>query len=154
MKKVLRRLIAKAKMGWISSLMLVATSCSCGDLTLINYIDDNCAECDTYIIDLKQVYNIDFDKYYIISERQHSEIIADIIKLPYYDYTSDDENILIFIKGKEIVCDVKFKGIASVFTHGMRFRKLTDVALYNPIVSITKSRKEIGGYYFYFKPLN
>lgn len=154
MKKELKRLIAKVKMGWLSRLMLLVVTYSCGDHTLTNYLGDNCADCDTCIIDLKHVYNIDFDKYYVISERQHPEIIADIIKLPYYDYTSDYENILIFIKGKEIVCDVKFNSFSLLPTHEMVFCTLTDVALYNPIVTITKSKKEFGSYYFYFDPIN
>ena len=80
-------------MGWLSSLMLLVATSSCGDLTLVKdiksfadgvkkefshgdftlayYLKNNCADCDTCIINLKQVYNIDFDKYYLVSEFQY-----------------------------------------------------------------------------------
>lgn len=158
MKKELKRLIAKVKMGWLSSLMLLVATSSCGDLTLVkeiksfadevkkefnigdstlaNYLKNNCSDCDTCIINLKQVYNIDFDKYYLILELHNEEMIADIIKLPYYDYTTDDNYRLIFIKEKDIVddYDIRLRNQTSV-----SFSKLAkNVALYNPEIKAIK----------------
>ena len=133
MKKELKRLIAKVKMGWLSSLMLLVATSSCGD-TLTNYLGDNCADCDTCIINLKQVYNIDFDKYYLILELHNDEMIADIIKLPYYDYTTDDNYRLIFIKGKDIVGDYD---IRRGNWNSISFSTLAkNVALYNPEIKV------------------
>ncbi len=156
MKKELKRLIAKVKMGWLSSLMLLVATSSCGDLTLVKeiksfadgvkkefshgdftlayYLKNNCADCDTCIINLKQVYNIDFDKYYLILELHNDEMIADIIKLPYYDYTTDDNYRLIFIKGKDIVGDYD---IRRGNRNSISFSTLAkNVALYNPEIKV------------------
>ena len=166
MKKELKRLIAKVKMGWLSSLMLLVATSSCGDLTLVKdiksfadgvkkefshgdftlayYLKNNCADCDTCIINLKQVYNIDFDKYYLVSEFQYPEMIADIIKLPYYDYTIDDNRRLIFVKEKDIVGDYDIRGETY---RTISFNLNRDMTLYNPEIKVVRKEYNDNNYW-------
>ena len=85
--------------------IIILSSCSSQERELYKFIQQHCIAGDTCVINLKDIYDVDFDKFYIISEVNNRETISKIINLPYSNtkYVFDDRCRLIFIKENRVV---------------------------------------------------
>lgn len=90
---------------YIIMFIIILSSCSSQERELYKFIQQHCIAGDTCVINLKDIYDVDFDKFYIISEVNNRETISKIINLPYSNtkYVFDDRCRLIFIKENRVV---------------------------------------------------
>ena len=90
---------------YIISFIIILSSCSSQDKELYKFIQHHCIDGDTCVINFKDIYDVDFDKFYIIGEVNNRETISKIINLPYKNtkYVFDSRCRLIFIKENRVV---------------------------------------------------
>lgn len=106
---------------------MILISCTSSN-DLYNYLNQHRLEYieETGSINIKEFYNVEFDRFYIIGESNDRETIENFIRIPYENENtvSDSMNRLIFIKDNKVIYEIDIDGHEIYFDSADKTKEL------------------------------